>query len=94
MGLNMDRQIVERVARASHLALTEEELAKYSQDLTDILDYFKVLDEAPNFEGTGVNPVEIADVLREDEPHMEITPAELLKDMNLYDNYVRGPRLS
>lgn len=90
----MDREIVERVARAAHIALTEEELAKYSQDLTDILDYFKVLDEAPDFKGSGVNPVEIADILREDEPKMDITSDDLLRDMNTYDNYVRGPRLS
>lgn len=90
----MDREIVERVARAAHISLTEEELAKYSQDLTDILDYFKILDEAPDFEGFGVNPIEVADVAREDEPKMEFDPDELLKDMNTYDGYVRGPRLS
>lgn len=90
----MEKAIIERVARAAHLALTEEELEKYSKDLDDILDYFKILDEAPDFEGFGVNPIEVADVLREDEPHMEIDPDELLKDMKTYDNYVRGPRLS
>jgi aspartyl-tRNA(Asn)/glutamyl-tRNA(Gln) amidotransferase subunit C len=90
----MDREIIERVARAAHISLTEEELVKYSQDLTDILDYFKILDEAPVFEGSGVNPVEIADILREDVPRMCINPDDLLKDMNTYENYIRGPRLS
>lgn len=90
----MDREIIERVARAAHISLTEEELAKYSQDLTDILEYFKILDEAPVFEGSGVNPVEIADILREDVPRMSINPDDLLKDMNTYENYIRGPRLS
>ncbi len=90
----MDREIVERVARAAHIALTEEEFNKYSKDLSEILDYFKLLDEAPDFDGSGVNPVEVADVLREDESSIRINPDELLKDMNTYENYVRGPRLS
>lgn len=89
----MDRETVERVARTAHIALTEEELERYSKDLSDILDYFKILDESPEEEGVGVDPIEIADVLREDEPEMFIDPFELLKDMKTYDNYVRGPRL-
>lgn len=90
---NMDKEIVARVARAAHIKLSEEELEKYSKDLSDILDYFKVLDEAPDHEGAGVNPVEIADVLREDVPDQRIDSAELLKDMKTYDNYIRGPKL-
>ncbi|MCK9323655.1 MAG: aspartyl/glutamyl-tRNA amidotransferase subunit C [Candidatus Methanomethylophilaceae archaeon] len=90
----MDKDIIERVARAAHLALTEEELARYSKDLDDILDYFEVLDEAPDCEGIGVNPIEVADILREDEPHMDIDTDILLRDMKTYEGYVRGPRLS
>ena len=66
----MDRETVERVARAAHIKLTEAELEKYSKDLNDILSYFELLDEAPECEESGVNPIEIADVLREDEPRI------------------------
>ena len=90
----MDRDTVERVARAAHIALSEEELDKYGKDLADILDYFQILDEAPDFECSGVNPVDVHDILREDEPHMDIDPDDLIRDMNTYDRYVRGPRLS
>ncbi|MGI6009097.1 MAG: Asp-tRNA(Asn)/Glu-tRNA(Gln) amidotransferase subunit GatC [Methanomethylophilus sp.] len=89
----MDRETVARVARTAHIRLTDEELDRYSKDLADILDYFRVLDEAPGHDGVGVNPVEIADVTREDEPHQDIDPAVLLKDMKTYENYVRGPKL-
>ncbi|TQS83156.1 MAG: glutamyl-tRNA amidotransferase [Methanomethylophilus alvi] len=89
----MDRETVARVARTAHIRLTDEELDRYSKDLADILDYFKVLDEAPRHDGIGVNPVEIADITREDEPRQDIDPAELLKDMKTYENYVRGPKL-
>ncbi|MDR0888016.1 MAG: Asp-tRNA(Asn)/Glu-tRNA(Gln) amidotransferase GatCAB subunit C [Candidatus Methanoplasma sp.] len=90
----MDKEAVSRVARAAHIALTEEELDRYSKDLGDILDYFKVLDEAPEGEGNGVDPIEIADITREDEPHIDIDPFVLLENMKTYDGFVRGPRLS
>ncbi len=89
----MDREIVARVAKASHIKLTDEELERYSKDLGDILDYFAILDEAPDHEGAGVNPVEIADVLRDDVPEEKFASEELLRDMKTYDNYIRGPKL-
>ncbi|MCQ2079127.1 MAG: aspartyl/glutamyl-tRNA amidotransferase subunit C [archaeon] len=81
------------MAKASHIQLSEEELEKYSKDLGDILDYFAILDEAPNHDGAGINPVEIADILREDVPEEKFESSELLKDMKTYDNYIRGPKL-
>ncbi|MBR6037623.1 MAG: Asp-tRNA(Asn)/Glu-tRNA(Gln) amidotransferase GatCAB subunit C [Candidatus Methanomethylophilaceae archaeon] len=90
----MDRATVERVARAAHIKLTEDELRRYSDDLNDILTYFELLDEAPECDVSGVNPVEVADVLRDDEPHMDIDPDLLLRDMDTYERYIRGPRLS
>ncbi len=90
----MDREIVEKVAKAAHIALSEEELDRYCRELGEVLDYFKTLDEAPDDEeGFGVNPIEVADILRDDEPGIFIDPYELLKDMRTYENYVRGPRL-
>lgn len=90
----MDRETVERVARTAHIKLTEDELNRYSNDLSEILNYFELLDEAPGCDSYGLNPIEVADVLRDDEPHMEIDPDLLLRDMNTYERYVRGPRLS
>ena len=90
----MDRETVERVARTAHIKLTEDELERYSRDLSEILNYFELLDEAPGSEERGINPVEVTDVLRDDEPSMEIDPDLLLRDMDTYERYVRGPRLS
>ena len=90
----MDRDIVEKAARIVHLDLTEEELERYEKDLTEILDYFQMLDEIPGEDAIGFNPLIVADVLREDEPRTDIKPDLLLKDMKTYDDYVRGPELS
>lgn len=90
----MDRQTVERVARTAHIRLTEEELDRYSGDLGEILGYFELLDEASGCDSYGIDPIGVADVTREDEPSMGIDPDALLRDMNTYEGYVRGPRLS
>ncbi|AMH93925.1 MAG: aspartyl/glutamyl-tRNA amidotransferase subunit C [Methanomethylophilus sp.] len=89
----MDKDIVARVAKAAHIRLTDEELEKYSKDLGDILEYFAILDEAPNHEGNGINPVEVADVLRDDVPEEKFESEKLLADMKTYENYIRGPKL-
>ena len=48
----------------------------------------------PESDKRGINPIEVADVLRDDEPRMEIDADVLLRDMDTYERYVRGPRLS
>ena len=65
-----------------------------SQRRRSILGYFELLDEAPESDKRGINPIEVADVLRDDEPRMEIDADVLLRDMDTYERYVRGPRLS
>ena len=89
----MDKDIVARVAKAAHIRLTDEELEKYSKDLGDILEYFAILDEAPNHEGNGINPIEVADVLRDDVPEERFESEKLLADMKTYEIYIRGPKL-
>lgn len=89
----MDSETIKRVAKSAHISLTDEELVRYVKDLNDILDRFNTLDRSPEGEGSNVDPVEVWDVLREDESRMEFDPSELLKDMKTYENYIRGPRL-
>ena len=90
----MERSVIERVAKVSRISLSEKEIDEFKNDLEDILEYFEMLDNAPSSESFGFNPVEVADVLREDVPSQDIPPSELLKDMKTYEGYVRGPKLS
>jgi len=90
----MDVKTVRDVAKFAHLALTDEEAERYCKDLGDILSYFELLNEAPGCDERGVNPILVQDITREDEPKVEYDADELLKDMDTYDRYVRGPRLS
>ena len=90
----MDKETVQKVARIAHIQLSEEELEKYSKDLAEIVEYFKMLDDAPELETEGFTPIEVSDILREDEPHTDIEPEKILSNMNTYEDYVRGPKLS
>ncbi len=90
----MDVKTVRDVAKFAHLALTDEEAERYCKDLGDILSYFELLNEAPECNERGVNPILVQDITREDDPKVEYDADELLKDMDTYDRYVRGPRLS
>ena len=90
----MDLEIVRKVARIARLELTPQELEEFSGDLEEILEYLSMLDEAPSGGEEGFNPVPVEDVLREDEPSMEIDAEELRGKMNTYRDWVRGPRLA
>jgi aspartyl-tRNA(Asn)/glutamyl-tRNA(Gln) amidotransferase subunit C len=90
----MDRETIARVAKVARLALSEEEMERYAKDLDDILNSFSVLDEAPMSEAYTFNPIPVVDVLREDEPAQDIDPQLLRSQMEAYEDYVRGPRLS
>lgn len=89
----MDRETVKKVAHSAHLELTEEELDRFSDDLSRILEYFALLDEAPECKDFGLDPIDVTDVLRDDVPRLDIDPDVLLERMDTYENYIRGPRL-
>ena len=90
----MDVKTVQDVAKFAHIALTDDELERYLKDLSEILSYFELLNEAPECNERGVNPIKVEDITREDIPKVEYDADELLKDMDTYERYVRGPRLS
>jgi aspartyl-tRNA(Asn)/glutamyl-tRNA(Gln) amidotransferase subunit C len=90
----MDRDIILKVAKVARLELSEEEMERYAKDLEDILDSFSVLDEAPMNEKYTFNPIPVINVLREDEPGQDIDDELLRKQLETYESYVRGPRLS
>lgn len=90
----MDRATVQRVAKVARLRLSEEELERFAQDLEEIINSFDVLDQAPSREIHSFNPVPIEDVTREDEVACDIDPDRLRKSMDIYQGYIREPKLS
>ncbi|MCL2147763.1 MAG: aspartyl/glutamyl-tRNA amidotransferase subunit C [Methanomassiliicoccaceae archaeon] len=89
----MDRETLKNVAKAAHLAFSDEELDRYGRELEGILGLFDELDGAPEGEGYGVTPTVADGVMRDDVPGIHMDPYGLLRDMMTYEGYVRGPRL-
>ena len=87
------RDLVERLAKASRLALTEEETAKYTQQLSVILEAFNELDQVDT-EGVepSYHPIELEEALRDDIPKKwEWDPLANVVDKE--GRNIRGPKI-
>lgn len=89
----IDKELVNRVSRNARLKLSEEEIEKFTQQLKDVLEAFKSLDEVntdkikPSF-----HPQEISDVYREDKS--EKFDWDPLANTNHKERkYFKGPRI-
>ena len=87
------RDLVERLAKSARLALTTEEITKYTQQLSVILEAFNELDQVDT---VGVepsyHPIELEDALRDDEPRKwEWEPLANVVDKE--GRNIRGPKI-
>jgi aspartyl-tRNA(Asn)/glutamyl-tRNA(Gln) amidotransferase subunit C len=77
----LDRAQVEHIATLARIALTDEELELFRQQLSHILEQFEVLTE---LDTTGVPPtghaVELQAVMREDAAEGSLSPEEVLSN--------------
>ena len=87
------RDLVERLAKSARLALTTEEITKYTQQLSVILEAFNELDQVDT-EGVepSYHPIELEDALRDDEPRKwEWEPLANVVDKE--GRNIRGPKI-
>ncbi|WP_175614981.1 Asp-tRNA(Asn)/Glu-tRNA(Gln) amidotransferase subunit GatC [Piscibacillus halophilus] len=72
---------VKHVANLARLAITEEEAEKYSEQLSDIIDFSEQLNEldTSNVEPT-THVLDMKNVLRKDEPKEWISKEDALKN--------------
>ncbi len=87
------RDLVERLAKAARLTLTEKETTKYTQQLSVILEAFNELDQVDT-EGVepSYHPIELEDALRDDEPKKwEWEPLANVVDKE--GRNIRGPKI-
>ncbi|MBI4009753.1 MAG: Asp-tRNA(Asn)/Glu-tRNA(Gln) amidotransferase subunit GatC [Candidatus Aenigmarchaeota archaeon] len=89
----IDKELVKRVADNSRLKLTDEEIAKFTKQLSDILSTFKKLDEVntkdvkPSF-----HPQEMKNVLRDDKAE-EWEWEPLANTKHKENKYFKGPKI-
>jgi len=93
--MEVNKEVVKKVARISRLELDEKELETYTKDLKEILKAFEVLEkvdtskEKPTFQ-----PIEVKNVLREDKVDPSLLQKEVL-DMteNKENGFIKGPKV-
>jgi aspartyl-tRNA(Asn)/glutamyl-tRNA(Gln) amidotransferase subunit C len=91
--ISVTKELVESLAKSARLTLTPEETAKYTQQLSVILEAFKELDHVDT-EGVepSYHPIELEDALREDEPtKWQWDP--LANVVNKEERNIRGPKI-
>ena len=73
------REEVRHVAMLFRMALSDEEIAKFQQQLSQIIDYFQVLQQVDT-EGVPPtsHPVSLENVMRSDEPRPSYPPDDVL----------------
>jgi aspartyl-tRNA(Asn)/glutamyl-tRNA(Gln) amidotransferase subunit C len=77
--MKLSREEVLHIARLARVALTEEEITRMSEQLSDLLEHFEVLQQVDT---EGVPPtaqsVTLQSVMREDEVKPSLPPEDVL----------------
>lgn len=81
MSTPIDPDLVKKVAHLARLAVTEEEVATFSRELGDILEYIEQLNQVDT-EGIDplAHPLAITDITRVDQPHQSLDPEQALSN--------------
>jgi aspartyl-tRNA(Asn)/glutamyl-tRNA(Gln) amidotransferase subunit C len=77
--LKLGREGVQHIALLARLGVTEADLEKFSEQLSNILENFEILQQVETTEVTPTShPIALNNVLRDDEVAPSFAPAEIL----------------
>ncbi len=94
MKVEVNKELIEHVAELARINLSEEEKEKFSKQLKGIIDVFSKLDkvDTKNIEAS-LQPVELKNMLREDEEEKTFSQDEALSlAEHKKDGYFKGPK--
>ena len=95
LNMNVDEELIRRVATVARLKLSEEEVKKFVPQFKEILESFQILDEVDVSDTKmSMQPVEIRNVLREDVPGKCLSQEVALAQSKNHksDGYFKGPK--
>ena len=97
MQIEINEDLVKKVAKNARLNLTKEELEKFTPQLKEvIIESFNKLDEIDADEEPSFQPIEQKNKLREDVVKESLSQEDALKNVkeNLKENgYIKGPKV-
>ncbi|MFH0936069.1 MAG: Asp-tRNA(Asn)/Glu-tRNA(Gln) amidotransferase subunit GatC [Candidatus Woesearchaeota archaeon] len=92
--MNIDKDLIKKVAKNARLNLTESEIKEFLPQLKEILNSFSVINDVntdnikPSFQ-----PIEIKNVYREDKVEKSLTQREALANTkHKKDGFFKGPK--
>jgi len=93
--MRIDNQVIEKVAQNARLKLTKKEIEEFTPQLSEILKTFSKLDQvdteniSPSFQ-----PIELKNILREDEEKKPLTQEEILSNTkHKKDGFFKCPKV-
>lgn len=95
MAPKLDEQAVRHVAHLARLTVTDDEVARYARQLSDILTYVEKLEQldTQNVEPTA-HALPLSNVLRKDQPGNSITQDDALHNApRQQDGFFRVPKV-
>ena len=92
--MNVDKEFISKVAANARLELTDGEIEKFIPEFKEILDSFSSIDEVDvTNTKISVQPIEIKNRLRDDEPTECLSQEDAIKNSNhKKDGYFKGPK--
>ncbi len=90
--VEVNKELIEKVAQLANLKLSEEEITKFEKDFKEILNSFKILDEVDVSKiKSSFRPFEEKNHLREDVARESLkNPLECIK--NKENNFFKAPK--
>ena len=90
----MNPELVRNVAKNARLNLRDEEVERFSSELNEILESFKIIGSAKVDEGpVSAQPILLEGLMRDDSPKKSLSNQDALKNSsNKKDGYFKGPR--
>ena len=94
MKVEINKELIEHVAKISRLKLTEKEKVQFSKELKEVLEAFSKID---NVDTKGIDaslqPVELKNALREDKEESCLKQEDVLSlTEHKKDGYFKGPK--
>lgn len=92
--MEINKELIKKVAENARLKLTDKEIEEFTPQLKEILNAFSKIDKVDTSKTkASVQPVEIKNVLREDEIEPSLSQDEALANTkHKKDGYFKGPR--
>jgi len=92
--MKVDQELVKHVAELARLKLSEAEITKFTPQLKEILESFKVLEEVDTKGAKpAFHPVDLKNFMREDKTEPSLSQEKSLENSkNNKDGYFKGPK--